>query len=50
MNDDAKMYCHIKNAADNDELQRGIGNFVDWTNKWQNLTKYKQIQSYVSTS
>ena len=39
----AKMYCHIKNAADKDELQRGIANFVDWTNKWQ-------VQNYVRKS
>jgi len=33
--DEAKMYCHIKNVADKDKLQRGIDNFVDWTSKWQ---------------
>ena len=26
--DVAKMYCHIKNVADKDELQRGIEHFV----------------------
>ena len=47
--DDAKMYCHIKNAADKDELQRGIENFVDWTNKWQvslNINKCKIMSVY----
>jgi len=42
--DDAKMYSHVKNVADKDELQRGIENFVDWTNKWQvslNINKCK---------
>ena len=33
--DDAKMYCHIKDLADKDKLQRGIERFVTWTNKWQ---------------
>jgi len=36
--DDAKIYCHVKN------LQRGIENFVDWTNRWQvslNINKCK---------
>jgi len=42
--DDAKMYCHIKNVADKDKLQRGIDNFVDLTSKWQvslNINKCK---------
>jgi len=33
--DDAKIYCHIKDLADKDTLQRGIAKFVTWTNKWQ---------------
>jgi len=33
--DDAKMYCHVKNVADKDKLQKGIENFVHWTSKWQ---------------
>ena len=33
--DDAKMYCHIKDALDVDNLQRGINNFVKWTERWQ---------------
>ena len=32
---------HIKNVADKDELQRGIENFVDCTNKWQVSSKAK---------
>jgi len=42
--DDAKMYCHVKNVADKDELQRGIETFVHWTSKWQvsfNINKCK---------
>ena len=42
--DDANMYCHIKNVADKDKLQRGIDNFVDLTSKWQvslNINKCK---------
>jgi len=41
------MYCHIKNVADKEKLQRtgrGIENFVDWTSKWQvslNINKWK---------
>jgi len=38
------MYCHIKDVADNDKLQRGIENFVEWTSKWQvslNINKCK---------
>jgi len=33
--DDAKIYCHVKKLADKDNLQRGIENLVDWTNRWQ---------------
>jgi len=42
--DDAKMYCHIKDLADKDKLQRGIEKSVTWTNKWQvslNINKCK---------
>ena len=44
--DDAKMYCHIKDALDVDNLQRGINNFVKWTETWQvtlNINKCKVI-------
>jgi len=44
--DDAKMYCHIKDALDVDNLQRGINNFVKWTERWQvtlNINKCKVI-------
>ena len=33
--DDAKLYCHIKDMLDIDYLQRGIDNFVKWTERWQ---------------
>jgi len=42
--DDAKMYCHVKDLADKDKLQRRIEKFVIWTNKWQvslNIKKCK---------
>ena len=44
--DDAKMYCHIKDALHVDNLQRGINNFVKWTERWQvtlNINKCKVI-------
>ena len=44
--DDAKMYRHIKDALDVDNLQRGINNFVKWTERWQvtlNINKCKVI-------
>ena len=31
--DVAKTYCHVKDLADKDKLQRGIEKFVTWTNK-----------------
>ena len=42
--DDAKLYCHIKDRLDIDYLQRGIDNFVKWTERWQvtlNIRKCK---------
>ena len=42
--DDAKIYCHVKNLTDKDNLQRGIENLVEWTNRWQvslNINKCK---------
>ena len=33
--DDTKIYCHVKNLTEEDNLQRGIENLVDWTNRWQ---------------
>jgi len=33
--DDAKMYGHIKDVSDIDNLQRGIDNFAKWTERWQ---------------
>ena len=44
--DDAKMYCHIKDLADKDKLQREIEKYVTQTNKWQislNINKCKFI-------
>jgi len=42
--DDAKIYCHVKNLTDKDNLQREIENLVDWTIRWQvslNINKCK---------
>ena len=42
--DDTKIYCHVKNLTEEDNLQRGIENLVDWTNRWQvslNINKCK---------
>jgi len=44
--DDAKMYCHIRNISDIDNLQSGIDKFVKWTDRWQvklNTDKCKVI-------
>ena len=49
--DDAKMYCHIKDALDVDNLQSGINNFVKWTERWQvtlNINKCKVISVHTS--
>ena len=45
----AKIYCHIKNLTDKDNLQRGIENLVEWT-QMASFIKYKQMHNYVSTS
>ena len=47
--DDAKMYCHIKDALDLDNLQTGINNFVKWTERWQVTLNINKC-SYISTS
>ena len=47
--DDAKMYCHIEDVSDMDNLQRGIDNFAKWTEGWQvklNINKCKVISVY----
>ena len=46
--DDAKLYCHIKDVLDLDNLQSCIGNFVrpKYTERWQvtlNINKCKVI-------
>ena len=44
--DDAKLYRHIKDVSDVDNLQKGIDNFAKWTKKWQvklNITKCKVL-------
>jgi len=48
--DDAKIYCHVKNLADKDNLQRGIENLVRLDKQMASFLKYKQMQNYVSTS
>jgi len=44
--DDAKLYCHVKNHGNMEDLQTGIKKFVEWTDKWQmklNIEKCKVI-------
>jgi len=31
--DDAKLYCHVKNNGDMDDILAGIKKFVQWTDK-----------------
>ena len=44
--DDAKMYCHVKDLADQEKLKRGIENFVAWTNKWQVSLNVNNVKLY----
>jgi len=51
--DDAKIYCHVKNLTDKDNLQRGIENLVDCTNRWQvslNINKCKLYQYIIGNT
>jgi len=38
------MCCYNKNLADKDNLQRKIGNFVDWTKRWQVSLNFKKCK------
>ena len=33
--DDAKLYCHVENNGNMEDLQTRIKKFVEWTDKWQ---------------
>ena len=44
--DGAKLYCHVKNNGNMEDLQTVIKKFVEWTDIWQmklNIEKYKVI-------